>query len=95
MRNQKHLPTHSHQNGGHRLRVDVLVVLLVRNITPYVFTRLRLHSELEEHKKKRHTAATGSAPIPRRIPRRERIPLAFYEPNEILDIRAQTMVCVR
>jgi hypothetical protein len=30
----------------------------------------------------------------RHIPRRERTPLAFYEPNDILDARAHAMVCV-
>ena len=69
------------------------MVVLVCDITPFLFMRRKLQRELEEHKKKRHTAATGSVPI-RPIPRRERTHLAFYVPNDILDARAQTMVCV-
>jgi hypothetical protein len=87
------MPQHSHQNSGRRLRVDTLMVVLVCDITPFLFVRRKLQRELEEYKKKRHTAATGSAPI-RPIPRRERTPLAFYKPDDIPDARAQTMVCV-
>lgn len=79
----------SHQQGGHRLRPDIFVIAMVRHITPFMFMRRKLQAELLLLKRKRHVAATG---LP--VAQRPHVPLAFYEPHDTLDSRAQAMVCV-
>jgi SWIM zinc finger len=62
---------------------------MVHHITPFMFMRRKLQAELLQFKRKRHAAATG---LP--VPQRPHVPLAFYEPHDTLDPRAQAMVCL-
>lgn len=74
--------------GNRRIRVDTLAHALVLQITPLIFKRREMVSKVKKLKGPRTANATG--PVQSRRPHP---PLVFYEPNEILDDRAEFMVC--
>jgi hypothetical protein len=84
---------HSHtlrwMNSGRRVRADGLVVVLVKKITPFVFSRRRLQGELTRLRQDRHfqfTGTTVAAVTPTKQP-----PLPYYKVDDARDARAQEL----
>lgn len=75
-------------SGGHRLRLDELVVVLIKHVVRFLLARRQLQRQLEIQKLQRHVQYTGSAPTQSPA----EIPLAFYQPDEAKDARAQALL---
>lgn len=74
-------------NGGRRLRLDGLVVVLVTHIVPFILLRRQLEREYAAFRKQRHERFTGAPPAPQP----QQTPLAYLHPDGGKDERAQEL----
>lgn len=77
-------------NSGRRVRMDGLVVVVIREIIPFIFARRRLEGEMAAFRQQRHAQFTGnSVPVatPTKAP-----PLAYFAPDADRDQRADGIV---
>ena len=66
-----------------------LVVVLVKKITPFIFSRRRLEGEMAKLRQERHAQFTGSS-LPVTTPSKQP-PLAFFKPDSERDQRAEEL----
>ena len=77
-------------NSGRRVRADGLVVVLIKKITPFIFSRRRLQGALAEFQERRHAQFTGNS-VPVVTPVKEP-PLAYFTADSDRDLRAEELV---